>query len=195
MNRQNLTHLAPHILRFYAKCFIYPYEEMNYELQHLFRMIERMNICDDELTHVDQILIIINSYQGEEIKIIRGDYAILFSHLPDKVPLCPMVASEFLANFAKHYDLDIIDDLLLNSGIPINPDEPLDSIINYLEYLSLLCEEIYLDGIIEIDFDKFMHQHILNWIPLFCDILYKATSLNFYREVSTGLKNYLLFLI
>jgi TorA maturation chaperone TorD len=194
MNTLNLTHITPHILRFYAKCFIYPYEEMNYEFLYLFRMIERMEICAAELTHVDQILNVINQYQGAEIRIIRDEYAILFTHLQNTAPLCPIVASEFLANFAKHYNLDYIDDLLLNSGIPINSDEPLDSIINYLEILSLFCEELYMDDIIEIDFDKFMHQHILNWIPLFCDVLYKATSLNFYHEVSTGLKNFLLFL-
>jgi TorA maturation chaperone TorD len=194
MAYEQVTQLTSLILRFYAKCFSFPYEEMNYELQHLFRVIERHEIGEEEVIHVDQVLTVINFYQGEEIKDLRIDYAELFSSNQERKALCPMVASEFLATFAKHYDPEKIIEELWESGIPINPDEALDSIINYLEYSSLLCEQYIDTQENEYEIKSFFKEHILIWIPKFCDVLYKAANVEFYREVAFGLKSYLLAL-
>ena len=45
---------------------------MGYELQHLFREIERGEINADEYPHLEQVLNVINHYQGEDIKELRG---------------------------------------------------------------------------------------------------------------------------
>ena len=193
MKNINITTQTPLFLRFYARCFLYPYEEMGYELQHLFRQMERGVFSEDEYGHLDQVLNIINHYQGEDIKILREDYVILFSHFEGNKPLCPLIAVDFMQSFGRRYDSAPFVDELLDSGIPVNPEEPMDSIVNYLEFFSLLCE--YPDqpvGIMELD--DLVENHIIAWIPLFTDILYKSSNVAFYKEVATGLKNYLLLL-
>jgi len=186
-----ITPLASLILRFYAKCFTFPYEEMNYELQHQYRVIEREAVTEEETNHVDQILTIINYYQGAEIKDLRDDYVNLFTSNQDVKAPCPMIASEFLSMYASHYDPDKISDSIWESGIPINPDEPIDSILNYLEYLSLLCQEYSESEEKYFNVELFLKEHILIWIPQFCEALYKVAQVEFYREVAAGLKNYL----
>lgn len=194
MNTDHISNLTPLIFRFYTKCFIYPYDEMTYELQYLYRTIERDEILADEIIHVDQILNIINQYQGADLKNLRNDYVILFSSNIDREALCPLLASDFLANYAKHYDPDQLSDLLWESGIPVNLDEPVDSIINLLEYSSLLSEDYLGQNASLSDLNGFFKSHILLWIPQFCDVLYNAAQLDFYREVASGLKSYILWL-
>jgi TorA maturation chaperone TorD len=167
---------------------------MTYELQHLYRTIERDEILADEIIHVDQILNIINQYQGADLKNLRDDYVILFSSAIDRDALCPLLASDFLANYAKHYDPDQLSDLLWESGIQVNLDEPVDSIINLLEYSSLLSEDYLGQNASSSDLNVFFKNHILLWIPQFCDVLYTAAQLDFYREVASGLKSYILWL-
>lgn len=195
MDINKITTSTPLILRFYARCLLFPYEEMNYELHHLFRTLESSANEEDEYDYVEQILNVINQYQGEEINSLRSDYAMLFSYRQDSKPLCPMVAGDFLAGFAKHYDSDELIERLLNSELMLDHEEPLDSVINYLEYFSLICDNLLLGEENSIEIENFYEEHILNWIPNFCDVLYKACNVSFYRELAVGLKEYLFFLI
>ena len=191
MKNTNITAQTPLFLRFFARCFLFPYEEMGYELQHMFRQIERGALSEDEYDHLDQVLNIINHYQGEDIQNLRQDYVVLFSLFEGKKPLCPLIASDFMQSFGQRYEPAPFLDELLDSGIPVNPDEPMDSIVNYLEFFSLLCE--YPDqpvGIMELN--ELVEKHIIAWIPSFTDILYKSSNAAFYKELATGLKNYLL---
>ena len=109
---------------------------MGYELQHFFRQLEVGDTTGEEYTHLEQILNIINHYQGEEIRDLRENYVILFSQWEGGNPLCPLIASDFMRSLGQQYDPESFMDVLLDSGIPVNPDESLDSIINYLEYFS-----------------------------------------------------------
>jgi TorA maturation chaperone TorD len=183
----------PLFLRFYARCFLYPYEELGYELQHMFRQLERGEIHEDGIPHLEQVLNIINHYQGEEIKLLRENYVILFTQLEGQHPQCPLLASDFMRGLGQPYSPDSFTDDLLDSGIPVDSEEDLDSIINYLEYLSLLYEE-NLDPAINADIQDFQRKHILSWIPHFSDVLYQVSQLSFYKEVATGLKDYLFHL-
>jgi TorA maturation chaperone TorD len=191
MEHSQITSQTPLFLRFYARCFLYPYEEMGYELQHHFRQLERGEINDEEIPHLDQVLNIINHYQGEEIKLLRENYVTLFTQWQGHQPDCPLLASDFMRGLGRVYDPNPFTDYLLDSGIPIDPEEELDSIINYLEYLSILCEDDP-EPIYTVDFNDFQKKHIYSWIPLFCDVLYQVSQISFYKEVATGLKNYLL---
>ena len=194
MHYDRISNLTSLVLRFYTKCFSFPYEEMTYELQYLFRTIERDEIIGEELIHVNQILNIINYYQGANLKNLRADYVVLFSSDIDREALCPLLASDFLAKLSKPYDSGYVSDLLLESGLPINDDEPLDSIMNFLEYISLLSENYMEYNANAAELNKFFKYHVLLWIPQFCDILYSQAQLDFYREVAYGLKNYILWL-
>jgi TorA maturation chaperone TorD len=186
-----ITTKTPLFLRFYSRCFLYPYEEMGYEFQHYFRQLERGEIFEEEIPHLEQVLNIINNYQGEDIKSLRENYVSLFTRWEGHEPDCPLLASHFMAGFGKSYDSGPFIDDLLDSGIPVNLDEDLDSIINYLEYLSVFCESDQKPLSVE-EFSEFHNQHIISWIPMFCDLLYRTSHISFYKEVATGLKDYLI---
>ena len=188
---QNFTPATQHILRFYAKCFVYPYEEMQYELQHLFRLTERDSESTEEIGFVEQVLNILNMYQGMELKELREDYVNLFT---ETAP-CPLIAGEFVRRYSIKYDSEVFSELITESGIPVNPDEPVDSVINYIEYLSLLSEDLLLDDGDQESVNTFLKEHILVWIPAFCKVLYKTSNLDFYREIAVGINEYFSWLI
>jgi TorA maturation chaperone TorD len=96
--------------------------------------------------------------------------------------------------YGKHYDPESFCDLIFNSGIPVTPDEPVETITNYLEYLSVLLDQSTQNNSDLSLLHHFMEEHILNWMPLFCDVLYKSSTMNFYREVACGLKEFILWL-
>jgi TorA maturation chaperone TorD len=178
-------------LRFYSRCFLYPYEEMGYEFQYQFRQLERGEIIEEEIPHLEQVLTIINSYQGKEIKILRENYVSLFSQWGGHSPDCPLLASNFVQVFGNSYNSSPFIDDLLNSGIPVDQEEEMDSIINYLDYFSVFCDGD-LRPLSNEELAKFQNKHIFTWIPMFCDVLYQASQINFYKEVAIGLKNYLI---
>ena len=194
MTIHRITSVTSIICNFYARCFSYPYDEMNHELQHLFRMMERNEINTENYEQLDQVLRIVNQYQGEEIKDLRNDYVLLFAGSEDQNPFCPLIASEFLSIYGRHYDPESFSDLIFDSGIPVTPDEPVETITNYLEYLSVLLEQSVHNDSDLVLMHRFMEEHILNWMPLFCDVLYKSSTINFYREVASGLKEFILWL-
>ena len=113
MNQKKITNSTSTLCKFYARCFSFPYDEMNYELHHLFRMIEKNNTSNDEYENIEQILSIINQYQGEDIKDIREDFVLIFSGDENNHPLCSLLASEFLQTYGKHYDPFVFSELLI----------------------------------------------------------------------------------
>jgi TorA maturation chaperone TorD len=191
MELSQISPQTPLFLRFYARCFLYPYDEMGYELQHHFRQMEKGEISEEEVPHLEQVLNIINQYQGEDIKSLRENYVTLFTQWEGHQPDCPLLASDFMRGLDRSYDPGPFTNELLDSGIPVDPEEELDSIINYLEYFSVLCEDDLEPGS-TMDFADFQSKHIYSWIPLFCDVLYQASHISFYIELATGLKDYLL---
>ena len=191
MQQSQITHQTPLFLRFYARCFLYPYEEMGYELQHHFRQLERGELREEEIPHLEQVLNIINSYQGEEIKVLRENFVSLFTQWEGHQPDCPLLSSDFMKRFGKSYDTGPFIDDLLESGIPVNQEEEMDSVVNHLEYFSVLCEDD-LESFSNMDIADFQTKYIYSWIPLFCDVLYQVGQVSFYKEVATGLKDYLL---
>lgn len=191
MQEWQFTPQTPLFIRFFARCFRYPYEEMGYELQHLFRQLERGELFEEEYQQLEQVLNIINHYQGEEIKLLRENYVQLFTQWEDHHPQCPLLASEFTKDLGRSYNPDPFTSDLLDSGIPVDPEEDLDSIVNYLEYLSLIAEGS-LEPLYTMDTDEFMKDHIYSWIPQFCDILYQVSQISFYKKLASGLKGFLI---
>jgi TorA maturation chaperone TorD len=195
MNAQKINLFSCQVLRFYARCFSYPYAELQYELQHLFRVMENMEISLEEGEHLEAVLNIVNQYQAQEIKNIREDFVQIFTPGSSEKPYCPLWAGEFLARMKKIYDPEPLLDLFVENGISVEIGEPFDSIINYLEYLSLLFEQ-YLNHEIDVQpIDKFINLHVLTWVPHFCNQVSKISNLDLYRETAVGLRNYLHWLI
>ena len=192
MNMNKITPFSSNLLQFYAKCFMYPYEEMLYELHHIYRVLEQNVSNDEEYTFTNQILEIINGFQGIEFKELREEYVQLFTNLAEQESLCPLIATDFLLRNAKHIDTDSLFDLFIESGLPFDESEPPDSIINILEYLSVITNSD--DSFPEEEIDDFYQSYIMNWIPSFCDTLNKASGIGFYRNIASNLKEYLYWL-
>jgi len=192
MKTENVKSGTAIILHYYAQAFAFPYEEMNYELQHLYRSLEREIHDEDDALFTDQILSSLNLFQGEEIIDLRGEYVALFTSQTSSNPRCPLIASDFCRLTLQKYDSLDAEELIYESGIPVNTDEPVDSIINYLQYLSFACEEFLMESITPDVLSSFYDNHIVNWIPQFCDILYRAAGLSFYKEIAIGLKDFVL---
>ena len=193
MNIDIITPATALIFKFYTQCFAFPYEEMNYELHNLFRVLENEDLIDDELILADQALAIINLYQGEEISNLRSEYVSLFTSSGSENIICPILASDFCKLATKRYDSFEAEEYIYESGIPINSDEPVDSIVNYLQFLSYACEEYLVGNLDSKVLISFFDNHLVCWIPLFCDHLYRVSNLSFYKEVAIGLKESLLY--
>ncbi len=75
-----------------------------------------------------------------------------------------------------------------NAGVDIDEefDLPPDHISMELLFMSYLIERNLLD--LQIDFLRRLHA----WIPLFCDNLYDKAKTDFYKEVATSLKEFVL---
>ncbi len=190
MHIDNISPFSSNLLRFYAKCFVFPYEEMFYELHHLYRTLEQNIFNDDDYTHLQKILEIINNFQGMEFGELREEYIRLFTSAVENEPLCPFYANEFLARFTKSIDSDQLPELYYEAGFPFDENEEADSIINLLEYFSLLTDSFFNKEISEKELLSFYKKYLVVWLPSFCDTLLKASSFNLYREIAEGLKDY-----
>jgi TorA maturation chaperone TorD len=194
MDEQKITTLSPLLLRFYARCLSFPYSEQQYELQHLFREMENEPVSDEESEHLATILSIINQYQGQDIKILREDFVLTFTNTYAQQSYCPLLASDFAARFKISYNPESLLDLFVENGLVVTADEPFDSVINYLDYLSLLYEQFLTREIEFSAIEEFVNRHILNWIPLFCQQAERISNLVLYKEVALGLRQFLLWL-
>jgi TorA maturation chaperone TorD len=181
-----------HVLRFFARCLLFPYEEMIYELQHMFRQIEFLAETDDELITGHEILAVLNTIQGEDIEILRADYVFLFSSRDRSAPACPMLAGDFSARFGIPYQPDDFVDLMYDNDFMPGEDESIDSVVNYLEYFAALLETGAYGSGSPAMVQEFFSGHIATWIPAFCDALYKSANASFYRELAAALKRFLL---
>jgi TorA maturation chaperone TorD len=178
-------------LRFYARCFTFPYEEMGYELQYLFRQIELLEIEEDDQAYLEQILNVINHYQGEDLNDLRASFVSLFTQWENGNITCPILASQFTKSHHIKYNSDVFVDLLIDSDIPADTEDSMDSIVNYLEYFSVICDP-QIKAPAEKKVLHFYKNHILTWIPQFCDLLFRYSNISFYKEVAIGLSEYLL---
>jgi TorA maturation chaperone TorD len=194
MDENKITPLSPLFMRFYARCLAYPYAEQQYELQHLFRVMENESVSAEETEHLEMILSIINQYQGQEIKILREDFVSTFTNIYAGQSYCPLLAGEFTSLYKIPYDSEPLLDLFLENGLSVEADESFDSIINYLEYLSMLYEQFTAREIDLASLEEFVNGHVLNWIPLFCQQVQQQAGLEFYKEATAGLRLLLLWL-
>jgi TorA maturation chaperone TorD len=192
MDISKKTLFSTNILHFFVKCFAFPYEEMFYELHHIYRILEQNVTSDEEYTITNQILEIINEFQGIEFKDLREEYIQLFTNFEGQEPLCPLIASDFLQRHAKHIDTDALFDAFYESGVPFDESEPPDSLINILEYFSIIINPE--DSFSEEEIDEYFQDYMMSWIPAFCDTLNKASGFSFYKDIATNLKDYLFWL-
>lgn len=163
-----------HLFRFYSKCLAAPYDELGFELQHIFRQMEisSQNELDEQLAA--HCLDILNYYQGEDTSSLQAEFTRIFSHIEGEAPL---VSIRFTDYGDKERAQDILDEMY-DSMLEISYDESPDSLINFLDYYSYLSEtgEV-VDALATFS---------MIFVP-FCKKFYTAANINFYKEVAKGL--------
>ncbi len=84
--------------------------------------------------------------------------------------------------------LDDVQHFYWTAGVAIDEefDLPADHVSMELLFMSYLIEQNLVD--LQIEFLK----RLCRWIPLFCDALYKKAKTDFYKEVATSLKEFVL---
>jgi len=191
MELNNPTPLMSKLFRFYSKCFAFPYDEMVHELHFLYRRLEQDALDDDDYVYLQQILEIINNFQGIELKEIREEYVMLFTNAQENEAQCPLSATDFLVRHAKHIEIDSLPDMYYDAGLPFDMDEDVDSIILLLEYFSIMLDMYMDDPGMEEEVINFYEIYLISWMPQFCDTLNHASTFSFYKEISNGLKEVL----
>lgn len=163
-----------YIFRFYSKSLTFPYNELGWELQHLFRQMEVLYQNDLEEQLAGHALEVLNYFQGEEMITLQGEFSRMFSHVEGEEPL---IAIHF-TSYGNPGDADMILDHLFESTFDVSYDEAPESIINLLDYYSYLAET---DDILE------KLAEFVSVIKDFSQKLYDGSNINFYKELAKGL--------
>jgi hypothetical protein len=163
-----------HLFRFYSKCIAAPYNELGFELQHIFRQMEvnSQNEVDEQLAA--HCLDILNYFQGEDLSVLQAEFSRMFSHIEGEAPLLSIRFTDY-GDFEETRE---IMDSMYDSMLEISFDESPDSIINFLDYFSYLSEE----GDVSTALLAFSMI-----IAPFSEQFYKVSNINFYKEVAKGL--------
>lgn len=180
-NRQALS-LA---CRFYARSLSFPYDELAHELHYLFREIEKNIETDLDNTVASKILEVINSYQGEDMSALHGEYARLFSYIRDQEPPVSLRLTE-LDPQIDHWKLN---EQIMNALAVFDLEDTPDALPGILDLFSSSLE---MDS--DAAINDFYESFLLRAVPIFCEQVYRLTSLNFYKEVARSL-NELIYLL
>jgi TorA maturation chaperone TorD len=96
--------------------------------------------------------------------------------------------AEIYKNIPINFELRNVQHFYWTAGVAIDEeiDLPPDHISMELIFMSYLIEKKLKD--LQIDFLR----RLCEWIPLFCDTLYEKAKTDFYKEVATSLKEFVL---
>jgi len=165
-------------MRFYSRALMYPYEEMTYELQNLYRDMEKCITSDADNTLAAKALDVINFYQGEDMITLQSEFVRLFTPREDQPPFI---------------SLNIQD---------LDPQAPLDELLAELEEDPLFSEvedepELvpyimdHFSSMLEYDEDErietFYGTHLKVALKKLARDIFDGTTLNFYKEFGKGL--------
>jgi len=163
-----------HLFRFYSKSIAAPYNELGFELQHIFRQMEVNSQSDVDEQLAAHCLDILNYFQGEDLSVLQAEFSRMFSHVEGEAPLLSIRFTDY-GDFEENQR---IMDNMYDSLLEISFDESPDSIINFLDYFSYLAEV----GEVSAALPEFSMV-----IAPFSEKFYKASNINFYKEVAKGL--------
>ena len=165
-------------MRFYARALMYPYDELTYEFQSLYRDLEKCISSDADNTIAVKILDVINFYQGEDMIGLQSEFVRLFTPRDDQAPFV---------------SLNIQD---------LNPQVPLEELLDELEEDPLFKEvedepELapyimeHFSSMLEFEEDErieaFYSSYLKEGLNILAESVFNATTLNFYKEFGKGL--------
>lgn len=163
-----------HLFRFYAKALSFPYTELAFELQHIFRQLEinSQNELDEQLAaHALEVL---NYFQGEEMSTMQGEFGRLFSSGEDSAAL---VSSLFTSYGPAEVAEELLDEMF-ETLLELRFDEAPESIVNLMDYYSFLAET-------DLDLEKLTP--LVAILKEFSKTLYDITIINYYKELGKSL--------
>ena len=170
----NLPIVLDLVFRFYSRALTFPYDQMAFELQHIFRETEVL--CQDEWDEslANKILDIINFFQGEEISELQGEYTRLFVHSKTETSN----VSFNISDYCSYYVYNQLLDEIYESGLGHSFDDIPDDISTFFDYGSFLMAEDNFNPKKEI-FHDILRQ--------FSQQLHRQTTKNFYKEIARGI--------
>ncbi|MBN2424611.1 MAG: molecular chaperone TorD family protein [Calditrichaceae bacterium] len=175
------TEFNPQVLsiafRFYSRVILFPYDELTHEFQHMLREMEKNIETDIDNTVASNILDIINFYQAEDMSSLQAEYARLFALTEESKPPVPVT----LRDLKPSLDIDLLRDLLYDTGMVLDQEDNPDSLVNIMDYQAFLLEENLQEA------ESFMDQYIKPFLSDWCGRLYRESTLDFYREAAKGL--------
>ena len=165
-------------MRFYARALMYPYDELTYEFQSLYREMEKYISSDADNTLAAKVLDVINFYQGEEMLTMQSEYVRLFTPREEEPPFISLGIQDLAPGIDISNLMTELEDSALFAEIE---DEP-ELILNVLEHFSSLLE-YETDEKVESFYELFLKPSL----PKLAELVYNGTTLNFYKEYAKGL--------
>jgi len=160
---------------------------------------------DYEISEISEGFEILKAYGEGNIKNLDELYEKLvdeYTHLfigPYKLPVQPY-ESMWIANMMGGEPLLNVKEVYRKAGISKskNYPEPEDHIAFELRFMHHLCEEVSSESkdveqiLDSIGFQKtFLNDHLLKWIPNFCDALYNYEKSDFYKGIAKITKGFI----
>ncbi len=162
------------VFRFYSKALAFPYNEMGFEFQHLFRQMEVACRSDEDEQLAARVLQVINNFQGEEISALQAEYTRMFTHEPASRP----DVSIYMADYSNSETADALIARMYESDLGDMYDETPETITHLLNYAAQISDE---------NDPESQLSELPQIINPFSQHLYKGTTLGFYKEVAKGL--------
>ncbi len=165
------------LLNFFILAFLRPTKEWLAELRESWERIQdRFPLTEIEL---------------EDASIMNQEYTRLF-RFGKEVP-CPPYESVYRTEdrtLMSHYAVDV-ENRMRSFGVEVSdefkePPEHISVELEVLKYLYLIGGEEALE-----EARSFIEDHLIQWVPQFCDCVIKNSRSSFYREVCALLREFL----
>jgi TorA maturation chaperone TorD len=131
----------------------------------------------------------------ETLKLLSIDRARLLRGVSQQYSPPPPYESVYRDDRLWRKSTEEVSQICSRLGIKLSVDlpEPLDYIGIELDLMRLICwseKEVWQTGSIDKAWqyletgDKFLKQHVMQWVPEFCEQMYRRAELDFYRGIS-----------
>lgn len=152
-----------------------------------YRVVASLFMTIPDIEIIKDFEIISNISIHDTYEEICDDYIELF--IEGKVPNCEGYYRDIIyENAPFHIDLNDVQRFYWSAGVAMDEEFDLspDHISMELFFMSHLIEQNLRD--LQIEFLRRLYK----WVPLFCDNLYEKANTDFYKEVATFLKEFIL---
>lgn len=165
-------------LQFYARALTYPYDELTYEFQHLFREMEKLVESDADNTIANRVLDVLNFYQGEEMMTLQSEFVRMFTPREGDAAPIPL----FLADLDQAVPIEELLAELETEGLNAETEEDPELVLFVLEYFAGMLSYANDEHIV-----FFYSTYLKNALERLAGDVYNFGNINFYKELGKGL--------